>query len=107
MKRNIRLNIIANIITVMLSALSTSAKVHVMLKSAHYSDTVITFLSEPVTLNIYPAVNTHSFVIYAEQGKPVSLLLAQESKPQGEPIVVRVEECRKSECHPVIGWIRV
>jgi len=41
----------------MLSALSTSAKVHVMLKSAHYSDTVITFLSEPVTLNIYPAVN--------------------------------------------------
>jgi len=50
---------------------------------------------------------THSFVIYAEQGKPVSLLLAQESKPQGEPMVVRVEECRKSECHPVIGWIKV
>ena len=30
-----------------------------------------------------------------------------ESDPQGEPIDEWVKEVGKSECHPVMGWIRV
>jgi hypothetical protein len=31
----------------------------------------------------------------------------RESKPQGEPMGVRVKDAGESECHAVIAWIRI
>ena len=46
-------------------------------------------------------------VLEVELGKPVFLLPWKDSKPQGWPMVVRVEEVRKSKRCPVMGQIRV
>jgi RNA-directed DNA polymerase len=42
--------------------------------------------------------------ILAEQGKPV-VLPETAGEPQGTLLVLRVEDCGKSECLPVMGWI--
>jgi hypothetical protein len=42
--------------------------------------------------------------IYVEQGKPV-VLAAMAGEPQGTLLVLRVWECGKGECHPLMGWI--
>jgi hypothetical protein len=43
-----------------------------------------------------------------KHGKPVFLLLQRQvSRPQGKPNGMRAEECGKSECHSVVGWIEV
>ena len=46
-------------------------------------------------------------VLKVELGKPVFFLPWKDSKPQGWPMEVRVEEVRRSECCPVMGQIRV
>src|SRR4051812_1983446 len=50
---------------------------------------------------VYPAR-----VTYAEHGKRVSAPFGA-GEPQGTLWQVRGKDCRKSERHPVIGWIRV
>ncbi len=49
--------------------------------------------------------------ICVELGKrrssPIRFYPGWESKPQGEPMELRVAEVGESECHPVIGWIEV
>jgi hypothetical protein len=42
-----------------------------------------------------------------EHGKPNCLHLSMESDSQGKPIGKWVKEVGKSECHPIMGWIRV
>jgi RNA-directed DNA polymerase len=43
---------------------------------------------------------------HAEQGKPV-VLPVTAGEPQGTLLALRVEDCGKSECLPVMGRIRV
>lgn len=45
-------------------------------------------------------------VTHVEHDKPVSLP-SGAGRPQGMLLVMRVEECGKSECHPVMGWIGI
>lgn len=40
-------------------------------------------------------LSQHAFE--AKHGKPVALLVCKESEPQGEPIGLRVKDCRESE----------
>ena len=61
----------------------------------------------PRDLQIPPADRqtlTHC-VLKAELGKPVFLLYIKDSRLR--PMGMRVEEAGKSECQPVMGWIRV
>jgi hypothetical protein len=46
-------------------------------------------------------------VLKVELGKPVFLLRMKDSRPQGLPMGMRVEEIRKSECCSVMEQIRV
>ena len=46
-------------------------------------------------------------VLKVELGKPVFLLPWKDSKPQGRPMGMWVEEVRESERCPVMGQIRV
>lgn len=50
---------------------------------------------------------THSGT-HTKGGKPVALpVWLRESKPQGEPLGLRVWEDEKSKGHSVMGWIEV
>ena len=72
------------------------------------SDNLLNFgVTRTIALPVKLQYLTHSFVTYTEHGKPVSLPDNRESKPQGKPMGVRVWDCRKSECHPVMGRIGV
>ena len=72
------------------------------------SDNLLNFgVTRTIALPVKLQYLTHSFVTYTEHGKPVSLPANRESKPQGKPMGVRVWDCRKSERHPVMGWIGV
>ena len=62
------------------------------------------------TRSMIPPVNRQTLthrVNVAELGKPNLLHLSMESKPQGKPTEEWVKEVGESECHPVMGWIRV
>ena len=62
------------------------------------------------TRSVMPPANRQTLthrVESAEQGKPNYLHFSMESDPQGKPIDKWVEEVGESECHPVMGWIRV
>lgn len=62
------------------------------------------------TRSVMPPANRQTLthrVKSVEHGKPNCLHLSMESDPQGKPIGKWVKEVGKSECHPVMGWIRV
>jgi len=48
----------------------------------------------------------HSFVSYAEHGKPASPP-QKASEPQGTPLEVQAADCGKSESHSVAEWIGI
>jgi len=48
----------------------------------------------------------HSFVSYAEHGKPASPP-QKASEPQGTPLEVQAADCGKSESHSVTEWIGI